>query len=646
MEISPEPQDTDNKFLEFLKILIGEDALTFLDFDKAIAAVRESQPVWQAPFAIGIRALPFLYHWDGDSRDRGIPDLVLVVLRLASQIDVKSKDATASDLVHWALDPLEAKYNSLNAEIPRYGFTDEQARVLFHTRFALGVLLLIKGDEERAKTILRQMADTKTTKRGPTWSSEGLGQFDVGITKVMAAVILEDFYARRQDYELALYLLMEAVASNGPGPFSESLIAAVPRLLESFADKCERVNDFGEWVDLFDRAAGITAVCGDADVDGELPSNCKVASPQFLAWKFGQLVARFVICNSSFLGDNNQLLISSNQGLWTYGYGSDWLNGTVVASLLLDYDEYRNWQVLRQQYISMWEALPSYQWLSLSEAGTQTDLYWAMKIGFVDQMLSTTEQKPVVQRQTETTPIGRTIERLTDIDSAIALRQMKLQQGLEKMLAWQQKTLERLPPTKQETVHQLQQRLSPVWNQLPPKVVGVLGKAEKYYRTGVDTSDAKVWFNKAVEASLNYCFVEPLVNFMQKRGAKRIAICFPPPRGIGRETPRELGKLSLSDWSYVFNMLSVPADKSVVSLGTADLTQFLKEHFGKLPPPALRELSRSLRDFCCLRKDTAHYHPSRYEQEIQELEQMRELALGIKRPSVIAQIFQLFSTAR
>ncbi len=657
MEISPEPKDIDDKLLEFLKELMGEDGLAFLSLDNAITAVKQTQPFWQAPFSIGLHALPFLYHRETDSQGTALPDLVLVVLGLASQTYPKSKDMTASDLVGSVLEPLEARYNSLSAEVSGYGLTDEQAHTLFHTCFAFGVLLLAKGDEARATTMLRQMAATKTTRRGPTISiGMGLDHWDVGVTKGLAAIVLQDFYAKRHDYEMALYLLTEAVASNSPGPSSESLLAVVPGLLESFAEKCERINSFREWVDLFDRAAGITEICGEADASGDLPSDCKVTSPQFLAWKFGQLVARFAICYSLYRGDSKQLLSSGYQDNETVvdsilregGYGNDWGNGTVVASLLCEYDEHRNWQILRQQYVSVWESSSSYQWLHLCQAGTETDLYWAMRIGFADQMLSATEQIPVTQLQTETSPIVRNIEMIKDIDSTIAVRQIKEQQFLERIL-------ERLPPSKPEIVQQLQQRLSSVWSKLPPTVVDTLIQAENHYRTGVNTNDAKLYFHEAVEASLHCCLVEPLVSFMQKRGDKIIAVCFPPKRGVERKTSSELRKLSiwklrklsLLEWSDVLETLSVPEHKNLAGLRTEDLNleRFMKEHFGELPLPALRELSRSLRDFY-LRKDSAHYHIPRYEEEIWELEQMRELVLGVKRSSVITQIFQLFGTER
>lgn len=666
MEISPEPKDNNDNFLElpgdklleFLKLFMGVDGLTFLNLDNAITAVKQAQPFWQAPFAIGLWALPLLYHYETnspgklevlyhfpteiDSIDSQEKKVLLasvsMVFALSFEIHTKSKDMAVSDLIGSVLEPLEARYNSLSAEVSGYELIDVDAHTLFHIRFALGVLLLLKGDEERATRILREMVATKTEKRGPTWSSKGLEHFDVAETKALAVIVLYGFYAERQEYNTALYLLTEALTSNARGFYSESLLVSISSLLESFAKKCERLNDMIQWVGLFDRAAGIIEICGEADTVGDLPSNCIVASPQFLAWKFGQLVARFAIQNSSY----SKQLLPSDYGtavdsiLREGGYGSDWGNGTVVTSLLCEYDEHHDWQILRQQYLSMWESLSRYQWLSLPEAGTGTDLYWAMRIGFADQILGTIEQITAIPPQSEPLPIIRDIEMTKEIASTIDLRQQKLQKILE----------ERLPLGKREVRQQLQQRLFSVWSKLPAKVVDTLVKAEDYYRTGVNTDDAKVWFNKATEASLSCCLMEPLVSFLQKRDDKRIAICFPHPRGVERKTSSELRKLALWEWSKVFEILSLPVRQNLASLGAEDLKHFMKEHFGELPLQAFRELSHSLQDFCEYRKDSAHSHPSRYEEEVQELEQMRELVLGTKRPSIITQIFQLFATEK
>jgi tetratricopeptide (TPR) repeat protein len=642
MEIMPEPKNVNDKLLEFLKELMGEDGLTFLDLDNAITAVKQGHWVWQAPFAIGLRALPLLYHWGTDSRHTAVPDLALLVLALASQVHVRSEDMAISDLVNPALEPLEAKYNSLTVEIHGYGLGDEQARMLFHIRFALGVLLLLKGDEERAKTILRQMAATRTTRRGQTWSSEGLGQFDVGVTKALAAIIFQDFYEQRQDYEMALYLLTEAVASNGPGPFSESLLAVVSSLLEPFAEKCERLNDFGEWVALFDRATDITELCGEVDASGELPSDCKVSSPQFLAWKFGQLAARFTIRNGPLAVDSI---------LRAGGYGDDWNNGTVVASLLCEYDEHRNWQILRQQYVSIWESSSRYQWLPLCQAGAWTDLYWAMRIGFADQMLSATEQIRIIQLQTEPSLITRDIEMTKNIVSTLALRQLTEQSDIDKMLELLQKLVEGQPPNRHEIAAFLEQQFTSVWEKLPSDVADTLIEAEHGFRNGVYKRQTVLDFHHAVEKCLRYYFVNPLLTYMAREHVKEMTLRVRiGERGelrniqIGVDTAGESStthpsNLSLSIWAALFEALAVPGTK-----GTANLSMemFLKQNWPKADAATMKQLGESLRIIHGNRNNAAHPRLRPRMEENKELKQTRNLVLGMNGPSVITQIFQLF----
>lgn len=639
MEISPEPRSVDDKLLEFLKELMGEDGITFLNLDNAITAVKQGQPVWQAPFAIGLRALPSLYHWEKDSQGIAIPDLALLVLELASQI--KIKDMTISDLVRSVLEAFGGKANSLSAVIPGYGLDDKQSHWLFHTSFALGVLLLAMGDEERAKKVLREMAGTETAKRGQIITL-GWGHDDVEVTKAFAAIILQDFYARRQDYEMALYLLTEAVASNGPGPFSESLLAVVSSLLESFAEKCERLNDFGEWVALFDRATDVTELCGEADVSGELPSDCKVSSPQFLAWKFGQLAARFTIRNGPLAVDSI---------LRAGGYGDDWNNGTVVASLLCEYDEHRNWQILRQQYVSIWESSSRYQWLPLCQAGAWTDLYWAMRIGFADQMLSATEQIRIIQLQTEPSPITRDIEMTKNIVSTLALRQLTEQSDIDKMLELLQKLVECQQPNRYEIAAFLEQQLANVWEKLPSDVTDTLIEAELGFRNGVYKRQTVLDFHHAVEKCLRYYFVTPLLTYIAREHVREMTlrVCI-GERGelrnipIGVDTAGESStihpnKLSLSIWAALFKALALPGTR-----GTANLSMemFLKQNWPKADAATMKQLGESLRIIHGNRNNAAHPRLRPRMEENKELKQTRNLVLGMNGPSVITQIFQLF----
>ena len=687
MGILPEPKDSNDnrielprdKLLEFLKVLMGEDGVTFLNLDTALAAVKQAQPFWQASFVIGLWALPLLYFRetdsqgkligvlyrfprDIDSRDKGVLlGPVLMVFGLSSQIYLKSKDMAVSDLVDSALESLEACCDSLSAEVSGDGLTDEDAHILFHTRFALGILLLVKGDETRGTTILRQMAATKSTRRGPTiLAGTNLDYLDVEVTKEFAAMILQDFYAKRQNYTSALYFLTEAVASSGSGSFSESLLAVVPLLLESFAEKCERVNSFYEWVDLFDRVAGITEVCGEADASGILPSECKVNSPQFLAWKFGQAVARFAIRNNLYLGDTKQLLPDDcpsdgtvvDSILWECGSG--WGNGTLVASLLCEYNERRNWQILRQQYVSMWQSSSRYQWLSLCEAGTWTDLYWAVKIGFADKMLETTEQGAFIRDQSEPLPINRDIGMTKDIITTVALRQLKEQKDIDKILELLQKLIERQPLSIQEVLSFLEQQLCGVWHKLTPVVADKLLEAEQIYKSGTRLSFATISFAQAIETCFHCYFVNPFADYMKEEGLEEMALVMDlrdeaQPIRIGIRPSRELrvtglNYLSLRHWAGLFETLVDSGQKGTTN---SKMKIFMKQKWPKLVLDNLNGLLQPLRIVQRYRNNAVHTKLSRSNKEEKiELEQMRNVVLGTDGPSLITQIFQLFGTAK
>jgi len=444
------------------------------------------------------------------------------------------------------------------------------------------------------------------------------------------------------------------------GPFSESLLAVVPMLLESFAEKCEKVNSFYEWVNLFDRAAGITEICGEADASGVLPSDCRVTSPQFLAWKFGQLVARFAIRNALYLGDTKQLLPNGYPGdgtvvdsvLWECGSG--WGNGTVVSSLLCEYDERRNWQILRQHYVSMWESSSRYQWLSLCEAGTWTDLYWAVRIGFADKMSETTEKGVFVRAQSEPLPINRDIGMTKDIITTVALRQLKEQQDLGKILELLQELIERQPPSIQEVLSFLEQQLRSVWQKLPPDVADKLLEAEQIYKSGTRLTFATISFAQAVETCFRYYFVNPFANYMKEEGVEEVALVMDirggaQPIRVGIRPSRELrvtglNYLSLQQWAGLFETLVDPGQKGTINL---QIKIFMKQKWPKLVVDNLKGLLQPLRKVQRYRNNAVHTKLSRLDKEEKnEIEQMRNVVLGTDGPSLITQIFQLFDTTK
>lgn len=526
--------------------------------------------------------------------------------------------------------------------------------MLFHARFALGFLLLANGDKKYSKVILHERVSTELSVRGAeVRSGPRIVSYtgDMATGKWQTALYLLPEYLRQEDYGEMLYLMTEAAACNS---WDTVMVSLAPAVLDRWATKCENEDasqgfDFPtlEWLDLFAEAVEILSVCQEIDSSATLPNECKKESAQYLAWKFGKIAGTFIVPDNRWHDDpfSNlwELSHAVEDGSLQFQRGQEKTYRALKAavSLLCEYDPARDWQKIQKQYVSMWKSSYSYRGMPLADIGPDTDLYWAMKIGFVDKMLETAEQRALIQTQFEPVHIIRDIESIKNIVSTVALRQLKQQQNLEGVL-------QRLPPSTRDIHQHLQQQLGVVWRELPTKVVNTSVKAEKYYRSEVNDDDAKVWFHKAVEASLDCCVVKPLVNFMQKRGDKQIAICFPLPRGVERKSSTELRKLSLWEWSDVLETVATACHKGLASLGTEDLKEFMQAHLGGPRLPDLRSLARSLRMVQQYRKGSAHYQEavSRYDKEKWELEQMRNLVLGIDRPSIITQIFRLLGAKK
>ncbi len=77
----------------------------------AIAVMKQAQPRWQARASMGVQA---------------------AVLHLA---ETDTERAALQDLIACALDPVEAPVDSIVPELGRETLEDEQAYLLFHTRF-------------------------------------------------------------------------------------------------------------------------------------------------------------------------------------------------------------------------------------------------------------------------------------------------------------------------------------------------------------------------------------------------------------------------------------------------------------------------------------------------------------------------------
>lgn len=637
MEISPERKELIGKVLASV---VGEEKKVeqLTDLSEMVNLVKQGQLCWQAPLSIGVHAA------------------LISLVKESSDSD----KAMLQELVGHALEPMESLLERLVPKPGKKSPQGEPARVLFHSRFGLGFLLLAKGDYQRATDIFHQMAAMDYRRRGsPLRGGTALGlHTDVEWGKWLAAVLVSHIHRAQEDYREALFLITEAAACGGG---CETLLSEGGALLDLWAEKCVRMDATQEqdsptleWLDLFAEAAELLSISTYVEPEGTLPNTYPKESPPFLAYQLGQIAARFAfegegwrenpfdktwalhhaIDEGEYLGEEQP---------WQREWYSTYAALYTVQALLCDCDTHSDWQKLRERYVRMWENCcfdKADSGAPLEAIGPDSPLYWAIRIGFADGMLHLIPAEAPFEKKV----LGE-LESIKDIASLIALRQVKSEQEEKKR---REEEAESLPAPISKIKQQLQKHLHEVWIELPLTVVDRLAQAENWYRTGTNNDHAKVEFCKAVEASLNYRLVEPLQEFMARRRQREIALCFPPPRGINRWSCARLDSLSLREWADIMETLAQASSAKTLSvLGTGDLMEFMTNHVREQRLSELSSLARSLRQVQHLRAGGSHHvEAAKSEQEKHELDELRSLVLGKKGKSVIVEIFKLLAAKK
>jgi hypothetical protein len=512
--------------------------------------------------------------------------------------------------------------------------------MLFHLRFGLGFLFLAKGEREAAKAFLHDMAATKLSRHGGGQSYRSGDDIvsytdDMGWGKVLAAIMACDPYSDAEDYDEALYLMMEAGDTTGHYSVDNAV-----GLLDRWAARCEAIEQregadeldaFLEWTTLLYSAAEVVSVCQQVDTSGVLPGECDKASPQFLAYKLGQLAARFAAKNTDlwhhFLDE-----VEEEPGRLDF----------LVEALLCEHELGRDWQKVRDRYLAGWRRTPCYEGTSPEEIGPHMDLYWAMRIGFADKMLEFTGALVPAQAPAPPPDTLRDIETIKEVVTTIAIRQVKEQRDRE----------QRLPPTREAMEQCLRERLGDVWDNLPSDVTDPLLSAECDYQTGwqrgIPTRQVAEGFYDAVQACFQAYFVDRLIASLGT-GPRSIRLSYRGWRGRWEEHEVDLDNptsLSVRAWASV---LETVADPEQTGRENLQVKQFVKRScptLGPDPPKALADLLRKVQDY---RNAAVHrrWPPGPHRKERAELDDMRDLVLGTAHsPSVVVQIYRLFGPSK
>lgn len=397
--------------------------------------------------------------------------------------------------------------------------------------------------------------------------------------------------------------------------------------------------------------ASCTSTCQEIDPSGALPAECKTGSAQWWAGVFGTFVALYALHDKewreSLFNEGEFIIDGKPTKIWVWDdiWGDVDAKGTpdrliplVVGSLLSDYDDSRDWEALREHYLCMWNGSYKSYGKPLSEVGPQDDLYWAMRIGFVDTIL---QHPKSAEEQVDLRKGFADIKAaIRDSETNLSLRLLKAHREADEK--WHELST-RLPHTPESIRLQLKQRLGDNIRLLSEPVLNYCVDGELFYESGTKHGQAVLSFTNAVEECLNCYLYYPLVDYLRRKGEKGV---------ISFRRKQEIKKLdilrykpSLSDWADILDLLATPTGKSLSDLGILPLRQFLAEHLGTQHPLDFRPISESLREIQqCRNRGGGPHPPSTWENPQQDLERTRSLVLGIRgfKP-VIVHIAQLLA---
>ncbi|MBI2305370.1 MAG: hypothetical protein HYU86_11575 [Chloroflexi bacterium] len=634
----------------------------------AIDLVKQGELCWQALVSIAIyfRFLSFLrFSWKPE--------------------EIELKQSPLSSIAAAFLEPCEALLASLTERAERGPLTDEEARVLFHTRFALGWVCLTKGDLERAMQLWHAMAATRlSVEYGPGGTTSfpqdsGVGVLtntaDIVLGKCITAISMPYVVSQSNAnyYIETLYAIKSAGRSSVYiGPLAEFAC----KLLDSWAEACEKKETcsdeekyeidyrFYDWISLFLAASDILGFCRQWDCSDALPSEYNKESAQYLAWKFGQLVGRYAMVEKFRANPWKGLerFFDVFTGILKEDYAEyakedlavvegEYRSAATAATLVSEYDPQRDWSRAREFYIHIWHHSDRWGGAAVHEIGPHMDLYWAMRIGFADKILESLgkEQSLVPSPQTIEPSTPRwDIQAVGDMDSRISINVMKILHEVKEM---KQSQDERLLPSEGKILQSLEGYFSGICPELSSDAVDALIAAEWAYqsgsRTGTSTKEVIKRFHAAVEACLRRYFIYPFGDYLTKDGLPSVSLCFWNYNRQKKELVEETcpvdflaSRVSLSKWCGIFEAVNDPSLKGKENL---HVKTFVRRRWPKLNLGEIKVLVEPLGKIQRQRNIAEHGLMS-YKSEREALEKLRELVLGIRQPSVIEQIYRIFGS--
>jgi len=304
-----------------------------------------------------------------------------------------------------------------------------------------------------------------------------------------------------------------------------------------------------------------------------------------------------------------------------------WANGLHAENLhLLRNDLFDKYSGAFVQQVFEWRAVDS-----------TTQVYWALRIGYVDFLIANPEypRRKNIQDEIEAPAIPSLAENRLRI---VALRQIRADKKFDEFTDL---FLNRLPPNDESLMTTLLDRLGKSLLELPSSAIDDLKSAEQLFLTNSDRAYCRLLYFKVIEGTFKDVFVIPLMNYIQAAGYRGVVL----PRHNLEATLRkrkELDRIQLFEWSHILQGLPAFIGSSTEKELVA---KFLQDHLNRSSLPDLPSLSAGLLSAHEARGGAAHSVDvkARYDADISGIHQLRDLIYGGESEPILESMLKMLA---
>ena len=502
------------------------------------------------------------------------------------------------DLVHETRSDRPVLQPDPQDEFPDHRLTAREA-TYYHSRAALA-LLVSRDDPNRAIALLEELRSILQPRihfllpgsDRSLWAQQELGR-------------LPTLYERVERFEDALNVT--PISFNHVGSETPTCDLA-----------CRRLEG---WLNQLSRSGGVSAVerCLDmiygwldraGTVDEEERDHvgeCSTATRQFWAWYYGNALGRLLVARPSL---RTSLLDEIEAG--------EWDNCWHVAGVLFETVPH-SWDKYRTRALKFYNAseieYPRHgprPWNAAQppHLSAQSDLYWAMRIGFADaHAVNAKDRKGSLDGITDA------LERIETITSGTARHVLRAERNIDNLM---DAVNDRVMPSHEYWYGLLREDLPDFISRLPRPTVEHLIDAYRH-RSAMEWDYCKVSLCKSVESLFVRIFV-PGIQALPESSNLTIAL----PRG--KRAPRkrsseEWHKISMSGWVQV---LRTAKDGGI----NAPLREFLPHAFPDIDLDSAINLHAALENIAQLRGGAAHDSNTADGPKVRDAEELWDLVMG------------------